>query len=101
MSSFCIFWIVWWKKIDSGCFKCADNKDEAKIKININKMFNFPSESNTQDKSKKPALNEQTKSLVRDLIDIQRARPGDDNIKKIFQHPVIEVLILKKWNDYK
>jgi len=79
-------------KVETDCLKCVDNKKDAKIKINMNQIFNFSSKSHATQASK---------SLVRDLIDIQRERPGDNNIKRIFQHPVIEVLILKKWDDYK
>jgi len=79
------------------CSKCVDNK-HTEIKIDIEEMFRFTSTTEIPTNSE---LNKKTRSLLRDLIDIQRERPGDDNIKRIFQHPVIEVLTLRKWDDYK
>jgi len=83
------------KKLCSKCvdnISCSDDKSEATIKIKLDQMFEW---------SYKPELSHKIKWLVSELIDIQRERENDKHIRKIFDHPVIELLILNKWEDYK
>jgi len=75
------------------CLRCFDNTDKAKISIKMNEMFSSC--------EKETELSKKTVRLVMDLKEIQSERVDDKNIKKIFKHPVFEILILNKWEDYK
>jgi len=83
------------KKIPKGkCSKCFDTKEDsdANIEIELQPIFRQSTDKTEFERSKM--------RLIKDLLYIQ-SKSGDDNYtKQIFQHPVIEILILKKWQEH-
>lgn len=79
---------------DEKCSQCLVNTDQDKIKVDLCPMFKrYRSDRNKVARNKM--------RVVHDLIEIQNERGNDENIKKIFKHPVVKILILKKWEDRK
>jgi len=84
------------KKIPKNkCAKCFYPENASKIEIALQPMFQQSSKENDPNE-----FNRRKLRLIRDLLDIQSKRGDDNNTSKIFQHPVIEILILKKWENH-
>jgi len=90
------------KKIPKGkCTKCFDTKKDANIEIELQPMFRQLKKDPADPTNPDPTeISHSKMRLIRDLLDIQSKRGDDENIIQIFQHPVIKILILKKWENY-
>lgn len=77
------------KNNEDGCSKCLDTTEMGLINIDLTKMFR-----------KSVSIKDDKMRFVRNLMDIQAERGNDGNIKQIFQHPVVETLILLQWEEY-
>jgi len=77
------------------CSKCFDTKEDsnANIEIELKTIFRQSMDKTEFERSKM--------RLINDLLDIQSKSGNDNCTKQIFQHPVIEILILKKWQKHK
>lgn len=88
-----------------NCPKCFEDMQHGVIQINVKPLFNKMGKSCEKNCLGYEIIDEM--SMIRDLFYIQtiewEPRNGDGNkeLKKLFNHPVIETLILKKWDCHK
>lgn len=78
--------------IKGNCSDCK-NTEKDKIEVDLNPLFKRYKKSEQVAKKKM--------RLVQELIELQNDRGDDENIRKIFNHPVIKILILRKWESAK